>query len=388
MTRQNLVLLSDVGGTNIRFALYEQGAYTHFEKFKGENFASYEEAIAQYLKNKSVRPTMMVIGAAGKISNGHVSVTNSYRGLEIDAASLRKHLKLDKCILVNDLVPYGVSVPRLPQKNLEDLAVGHGTKKGTTLIVWPGTGLGLCYIQDGKVCASESGHMKIQLPLPIVNETDDDLTDAQAGQLDKDMDLMKFLARKSMEKATRRQGKGFVSAEDVVSGRGIKNVYDTLTAPRMNRTDLTPREISELVLKNDTAAIRAHETFFRFFGAFVGNLATSLKAGRIIIGGDLLRVLPMKIQESDFIPHFLNCGRMTDDAMEMSVQLVTQDYPFAMEGLRLIADDVLKNGKNTLVNPNDFFISSLPEKQLTLEQKRKVYRARRSALNKGFEAEL
>lgn len=379
MTKKETILLSDVGGTNIRFALYEQGDYTHFQKFKGEDFETYDEAIAAYLKDKLQKPTMMVIGAAGKISDGHVSVTNSRRGLQIDADELRKKMHLSKCILVNDLVPYGVSVPKLAKEDMEELAVGSSSKKGTTLIVWPGTGLGLCYIQDGKVCASESGHMKIQLPLPIVNEADDDLTDAQAGQLDKDMDLMKFLARKSMEKETRRLGKGFVSAEDVVSGRGIKNVYDTLVAPRTHRPELTPKEISDLVLQNDTAAIRAHETFFRFFGAFVGNLATSLKARRIIIGGDLLRVLPMKIQETDFMAHFLNCGRMTDDAMEMSVQLVKRDCPFALEGLRLIAEDLMKNGKNTLVNPNDFFMSAQSEKQALLEQQRRAYHLKQSA---------
>ena len=49
-------LVGDIGGTNSRFGLVEQGsmAIQHMEALRNDNFPSLEEAIQQYLRNREV----------------------------------------------------------------------------------------------------------------------------------------------------------------------------------------------------------------------------------------------------------------------------------------------------------------------------------------------
>ncbi len=76
------ILLSDVGGTNIRFALYRQGQLSPIITYRTANGKSYTDYIDEFLHdlgqqdNSWKRPDSAIIGAAGLIENGVVHSKN------------------------------------------------------------------------------------------------------------------------------------------------------------------------------------------------------------------------------------------------------------------------------------------------------------------------
>ncbi len=72
-------LVGDIGGTNSRFGLVEQGsmAIQHMEALRNDNFPSLEGAIQQYLRNREVTSlSSAAIAVAAPVDREHISLTN------------------------------------------------------------------------------------------------------------------------------------------------------------------------------------------------------------------------------------------------------------------------------------------------------------------------
>jgi glucokinase len=84
-------LVGDIGGTNSRFGLVQQGsmAIEHMEALRNDNFASLEAAIQQYLRNRNVTAlSSAAIAVAAPVDREQISLTN--RDWSFTSESLRQ----------------------------------------------------------------------------------------------------------------------------------------------------------------------------------------------------------------------------------------------------------------------------------------------------------
>ena len=283
-------LIGDIGGTNTRLALVEEGTeWTRMQSFRNEEHGSLEAIIDRYLESRDARPRTAALAVAGPVRGDRVMLTN--RGWTVDAENLKQRFSLDYCRVVNDFSAVAMGIPALDADVLEQLGGDTRKSEAPLAIIGPGTGLGVGGIvpgQDGgRILVTEGGHATLP-----AND------DQQAAIL-----------------ANLRRRFGHVSRERAISGQGIENIYQALA--ELQGRDVTPLSaagIGEAASeRNDTLANETLDLFFGFLGAVAGDLALSYGAfgGVYLAGGIVPRYLP-RFRDSGFRQSFEAKGRMSD----------------------------------------------------------------------------
>ena len=115
---------------------------------------------------------------------------------------------------------------------------------------------------------------------------------------------------------------GHVSAERVLSGAGLSNLYAAMTG-----TDEMPaaRIVEEAVASEANAAAVLNQ-FCAFLGAVAGDLALVYGAwGGVFIGGGMPRRFPEFLARSQFRARFEAKGRFSSRLREVPTILITND---------------------------------------------------------------
>ena len=236
MMTAEYVLLGDIGGTNIRLslvpaaALHDEGAprpgSARSARYATACFGHAREALAKFVDQtrESVgeldRLALCVLSVCGPVVSGVATCLAACMGEHgwiLEEADLAATLRLAPCRLklVNDFVAVGSALPLLHASDKITVHAGTPIAGRPLACLGPGTGLGNVFgvwTESGlQVCPSEGG------------ESD-------------------FVARTAMEWALRShiaQALGarptetrHVKVEHVVSGSGIKNIYDFLSDER------------------------------------------------------------------------------------------------------------------------------------------------------------
>ena len=285
---EDRVLLGDLGGTNARFALLEDGAIGHAATLGVAAHASALEAISAYIKDlpETHRPRAAALACAGPVEDGAVTLTNSAWRLE--AGEIERHFGFARVRLVNDFEALAWALARLDPDDLRALG-GHAARPGAPAVVLgPGTGLGIAaYLPPPAgpaVIVGEGGHATLAAA-----------DDREAAVL-----------------AALRARFGHVSAERVLSGDGLVHLYETLAAlEERNAPKRSAAEVTEAARAGqcrDCAA--ALDMFCAMLGALAGNLALTLGAqgGVYIAGGIAPRVADI-LAASQFRARFEAKGR-------------------------------------------------------------------------------
>ncbi|MEO7106546.1 MAG: glucokinase, partial [Rhodoferax sp.] len=246
-------LLGDIGGTNARWA-WQPSAGVELQDVSVqpcEDSASIEESAANYLQAHGHKnPRWAGIGIATVITGDEVRLTNSSWRFSI--AAFQKTLGLERCLVVNDFTSLAMSLPALKPTDLRALGGGTAVTGATIALLGPGTGLGVSgLVPDAtgrySALAGEGGHVTLS--------ANDDVESALLG-----------LLRKQFE---------HVSAERVLSGSGLVNLYQAICAmegctPRA----LEPAEVTDAAVSGtDAQCVRTVHYFTRFLGNVAGNLA-------------------------------------------------------------------------------------------------------------------
>jgi len=183
------------------------------------------------------------------------------------------------------------------------------------LALGPGTGFGVAaYVpheQGGFVLRTEGGHSTMP-----------------SGSVREDAIIEKL-----------RQHFGHVSAERILSGRGLENLYraivslDSLSVPERSAA-----EITQAALTGHCAASRAAvDTFCAMLGEVAGNLALGIGAqGGVYVAGGIALHLRDYLHRSQFRARFEAKGRMSPYLSVIPVYLILRDDP-AFVGLRSFA---------------------------------------------------
>jgi glucokinase len=305
-TMGNLRLIGDIGGTNARFAIAQDGRFDHLRILHTGDFPSLAEAIRSYLLDlpAELRPTLAAVAVAGPVSGDHVALTNqnwSFSIVETGAG-----LGLAELLILNDFAAASMAIPFLTPADLMPVGRGSPVAGGPIVMVGPGTGLGMAALipaPDGWLqLASEGGHATMPP------------TDDEESRI---LDLL-------------RRRHGHVSAERVLSGQGLTHLYEAVCGlagqPAGARE---PAAITAAALAGtDRLAGRALDLFCAMLGTVAGNLALTLCAtGGTYIAGGILPRIKERLAASEFRARFEAKGRLAAYLATIPTWLVTHEFP-------------------------------------------------------------
>jgi glucokinase len=311
-----MILAGDIGGTNTRIALFnESGGRLSIAResvYSSREHKSLGEIVSSFLRDGPSAATAACFGIAGPVLNGRVSATNL--AWVVDARQLSRESAIGPVWLINDLEAHAYGIGDLESADLVALNEGK-PHDGNAALIAAGTGLGEAgMFWDGKrhhAFAGEGGHADF----------------APANELE--IALHTHLMKKF----------GHVSCERVISGPGIKNIYDFL---RDSKTELEPGWLKdELDGAADPVVLiaqygldakasiceRALDVFVSAYGSEAGNLALRNMAlnGVFVSGGIAGKLLPA-IRSSLFMEAFLAKGRMKPLLETVPVKVIVNEH--------------------------------------------------------------
>jgi len=308
-------VLADVGGTNVRFALLTGGTLGAVEHMAVRDFQRFSDALAAFIASQTQAKAIQraVLAVAGVVEGQRCALTNN--PWVVDAAELRARFGFGGIHIVNDFEAIAWSLPHLTGNDLRAVGGREPVKQAPMVVLGPGTGLGVAaYVPratGGFVLGSEGGH-----------------TTVPSGSLREDTIIDNL-----------RQRYGHVSAERVLSGQGLENLYraialiDALTVP-----ERTAAEITQAAIEESCATSRAAlDLFCALLGEVAGNFALSFGAqGGVFIAGGIAAHLRDYIPRSEFRSRFEAKGRMKHYVEPIPAYLILHDDP-AFVGLKALA---------------------------------------------------
>ncbi|MGL4240407.1 MAG: glucokinase [Beijerinckiaceae bacterium] len=312
-------LVADVGGTNARFALAEtpDAPLTPVVRLptgaRNDFAGTVEEALGI---GGFQRPRSLLAAVAGPLHGLRAELTNAETAggrLRIDGPDLAARLGLEQGMLFNDFEALSLATPFLA--DADTFAIGGGSRQagGPILVVGPGTGLGVGALlnADGRLLpvASEGGHVGI------------------GPETDAERAVWPHLAV------------GRLSAEDLISGRGLFKIYRAVARMRGENAALdTVSDVTKRIAEGgDTSAREAGLLFLGLLGSFAGDMALVFCAtGGVFIGGGVTPRLQRILGESTFRTAFESKGPLSGYAAGIATRLILADEA-ALIGLSAVA---------------------------------------------------
>jgi glucokinase len=315
-------LLGDIGGTNARLA-WQDSRHAPLSDIATYPCADHESLLAamQHYLQVHAKPTprWCAIGIANPIVGDHVQMTNHDWSFSI--TGVQKALGLERFLVINDFTALALSLPALSWSDLLKVGGGEPAPDAPLALLGPGTGLGVSgLLPANRMHASvplngEGGHVTLA--------GTDEVEDAVIQRL--------------------RRRFGHASAERVLSGPGLSNLYEALC--EVAGVPAQPRTAAEITAAaqagSDAQCVQAEALFFSFLGTMAGNLALSLGArGGVYIGGGIVPRLGARILASSFRERFESKGRFRSYLASIPVFVVNADVSPALIGASRALDDL------------------------------------------------
>jgi len=302
------LVAADIGGTHARFALAEVddgrvlrlGDALTLRTADHAGLAGAWRAFADHLSRPL--PSAAALAFAYPVENDLPQLTNM--PWTIDARTLPDDLSVDRHVILNDFAAIGHAAATLGPEHFVHIAGSDIPlpDNGVISIVGPGSGLGVGLVirsDDGRyhVIASEGGNMD----LSPHDELDDRLT------------------------AALRRQYGHVSAERVISGPALRDIYEVIggDAPCADDRDLWQAALDG----SDPAAAAALERFCLCLGSFAGNIALAHGASALVIAGGLGLRLREYLSKSGFAERFVAKGEYRSILDQLPVKLIVHPQP-------------------------------------------------------------
>ncbi len=299
-------LVGDVGGTNARLALCEidNGALSQTRTFSTEDYDSLEAVIRTFLNEQSEQIKHACIAIACPITDDWVEMTN--HDWAFSTSQMKASLGLEALEIINDFTAVAMAIPALSAQDVMQFGGKAVIKDKPIAVYGAGTGLGVSHLvhvdQRWVSLPGEGGHVDF-----AANSEEEDMI----------MDVL-------------RAELGHVSAERILSGSGLVNLYRAIVKSDDRVPEsLKPRDVSQRALDDScTDCKRALALFCVILGRFGGNLALNLGTfgGVYIAGGIVPRFLEF-FKASGFRAAFEDKGRFKSYVADIPVYLITHDNP-------------------------------------------------------------
>jgi glucokinase len=313
-------LLGDIGGTNARWAWQSApGAPLQDISVMGcEASASLYDAAASYLAARGGEaPRSACIGVATAVTGDDIGFTNSPWSFSI--SQLKQTLAVQRCLVINDFTALAMSLPTLGEGDLRSIGGGQAVALAPMALLGPGTGLGVSGLlrTPGGHCSAlsgEGGHVTL----------------APTNELESE--VLRCL----------RERHGHVSAERVLSGFGLVNLYQAscdllgCASRQLEAADITQAAIDA----SDLACQQAVSLFACFLGNVAGNLALTLGArGGVYVGGGIVPRLGTAFDAALFRQRFEQKGRFESYLQAIPTWVITAATP-ALLGASRALDEI------------------------------------------------
>ena len=319
-----MILAGDVGATKIllevgdlRSDRWEPVLERRYSTAAAENFADVlraflDECAECRIPAKKLRAA--AIGVAGVAQANKVKMT--HHAWSVDGDAIARRFSIPKVTVVNDLAAAANGIDLLSPAQMVTIQPGKASATDPRVVIGVGTGLGIAYlVPDGdggwRAISGEGGHAGF--------------APATAAQLD-------------LWQAIHAQC-GRVSAEDIVSGRGLPSIHATLCGkPVLSQKDMTAEQVAAAADGGDACAIRTLDLFSECLGNVAGDHALSVLArGGVYLAGGVVVKLLQKLHKERFREAF--CAKSPHSAlmMKIPVKAVASDRVAILGAVRIAA---------------------------------------------------
>ena len=282
-------LLIDLGGTNVRHAFFINNALSKIskEKISDKEFIPF---ITKLMNGAECKIEYLVVAAAGPNNQGFINLTN--RNLLINSSELEATLNLKKCLLLNDWEAVAFSLSEMKKKSFLSIK-GNVPSKKNTLLIGPGTGLGVTLIIDDQIIPTEFGN--------VLSAT-----------------------KSMMESFGIERSEKFLSLENILSGPGIEMLYEEKFGKK-----LSSEKIITLALERDENALFIINNFLKTLITIIDDLVLSFTCKRVILGGAILNSLKSIMTSEKILNYFSSRinPKYSQLIEEVQVDLLLEDEP-------------------------------------------------------------
>ena len=310
------LLVADIGGTNARFGYQENNGseIKHVEFLNCVDFANIGQAIAHYVSKNSLNIENLSLSIAGPCGDNFVKFTNNH--WFFDKIDLLNETNCNSLLAINDFAAQGLGFTDmfsshssfLDKKILDrhQLVLLHHGKSldGTNvLITGPGTGLGvgtLVFINN--------------VPLPIQGEGGNVHFSPASNE---EIKLLEWLSSKT----------DYVSTEEVLSGRGLVNIYNYLCFKENYKSEMsTADQIGIAAKEGNILARNAARLMVEIFATSIANniLVTGSQKCVIICGGISAKLSDV-FKDSKFHERLRNKGKYKNYVSDVPILLSFDD---------------------------------------------------------------
>jgi glucokinase len=298
-------LLGDVGGTNARFG-WQANAHSGIEHVLVLPCAAHETleaAIRTYLELKSLpMPRTGALGIANPITGDVIRMTNHHWSFSI--SEMQRSLGLQQLNVINDFTALALALPSIAKDNLVQVGGTVAEAYAPKALIGAGTGLGVSGLMPTDAndhwvaIAGEGGHVTL------------------AAQTENEYRVIELI----------RQRYGHVSAERVLSGQGLVDLYLALRQLQKQQpvNVAGAAEITAWALQNkDPLALQSIDMFAGFLGSVTGDLALTLGArGGVYLGGGIVPRWLGWFETSQFRERFEAKGRFNAYLKDIPVWVI------------------------------------------------------------------
>jgi glucokinase len=305
------IVVADIGGTNARFAIARLGAREvelgPVHRYGTADHGSLDAAWRHFERDidRDLPRSASIAIAAPLGRDDVIKLTNS--PWKIQPASLAVELGLEWLHLVNDFGAMAHAVATLPDEQFEWIGGPERERPGNGVItvIGPGTGLGVAMAlrRNGRheVVETEGGHIEFA-PL---DEVEQRIVDRLRGRY------------------------GRVSAERIVSGPGLANIYGALAKSDGGAARIGDDAIlwASALDGSDPLAATALDRLCMSFGSVAGDIALAQGASAVVITGNLAQRMADRLRGGAFLERFRSKGRYRGLMAEMPILLCVHPEP-------------------------------------------------------------
>ncbi|WP_105428792.1 glucokinase [Neorhizobium sp. T6_25] len=267
------ILIGDIGGTNARFSILldADAEPKPFPNVRTADYPTIDDAIQKIvLDRSSVKPRSAILAIAGPIDGDEIDLTNC--DWVVRPKGMIADLGFEDVLVVNDFEAQALAVAAMPDEYRETLGPNNEPHMASRVVLGPGTGLGVA----GLVYAR---HMWFPVP-------------GEGGHVDvgprSERDFEIFPHLKRIE--------GRVSAEEILSGRGVVNIYQAVcAADGLQPAFSDPADITAHGLnRSNSQAVETLSLFATYLGRVAGDMALIFMArgGVYLAGGISQKIVP------------------------------------------------------------------------------------------------
>ncbi len=332
---EKYVMGIDIGGTNTNIG-FAGVSNIKIELLFSLNFESKKlnslipviiKSLEYAKKNYNIEPKLACIGAPGIVSPSNDLAKLTNLKWDVNSREIKNKTELNSIYIINDFQAIGFGINLLDSNSNDLLYIrkikeNNETKKLNKALIGAGTGFGKCVLiyderYDSYIpIASEGGHGD----LPIKDDYEFELID---------------YIKKS------RNIKEPIYYEEVLSGRGIQNIYDFLREKKDYRNTIYTEEIDNNIDKTpliskyknlDDTCKETFNIFTKFYARCAKNFVLDVHAkGGLYIAGGIAAKNREIFSSKMFIDEFENSYRRKDFLRETPIGIIL-NYDLSLYG--------------------------------------------------------